>query len=406
MILVGCAKKTEDHLLLAENYLRDKKYDKAIFEFYEYMLTNPDDPRAYQGSAEAYLNMGEKAKAIEQYMLMIEHFPKYLDGYSAVVPLLNKEETIALYNKYISEMPDSVSGYLLLGNFLKENGEKEEAQNVFLDVLSKFPYVPEGYIEVALYYYDSFRYLTAITVLVDGIRLTGDSRVLDTYIFVAGHLVVEWHDSYLETVIRNYLSLPNGAVTLDKLSGITSIELNGEKTIHPKTTNPSLGKIVINGLVQPSVSGQLKSLEDFSSFINLTELHIRSFPLDSLNSLNSMPNLKILTVSGTDIKDLSILEKMDSLESLNLDDNRIVSLEPLRGLGKIVTLSLADNYIEDLLALKDMSSLKTVIVRNNRITNIDSIIDIHALDLIDLSGNKIKDISRLKEINATEILFD
>ena len=405
LLLTGCKKANVNHLSLAEDYLKNKQYEQAVIEFYEYLLESPDDPRPYQGSAEAYLALGQTDNAIEQYEKMIKQFPTNPEYYHQLAPLLSKEKTINLYREYISQFPDSASGYLLLGNYLKESGDVEAAQDIFLDLLSKFPDMADGYIEVALYYFDNFRYITAISVLQDGIRITNDKRVIDTYTYVAGFIVVQWHDSYIETVIRNYLGNPIGAITLADLYQIQTININGNKIVHYGTKSSTLGVIEINGEVQEVVKDQLETLEDFSNFINLTELHIRNFPLETITPLTNLAKLKALTISSTNIWDIRSIDGISSLVELNLDDNRIVSLEPVRLLTKLTKLSLSLNYIEDLSPLSALPQLKYLVLSNNKVTNLEPILGIHEFEYLDLTGNKVKDKEQFNQIKAEELLY-
>lgn len=405
VLFTGCEKTSVNHLSLAEEYLANKQYDQSVFEFYEYMLTNPDDPRAYMGSAEAYLAMGDTAKAIEHYEMMIKNFPNNLDGYTALVPFLDKQKTIDLYLSYISQTPNSPDGYLLLGEYYKSINDTEAAQNLFLDILSRFPEVPEGYIEVGLHYFNNYRYLTAITVLQDGMRITNDNKVEDTYNYVASYVVVEWQDPIVESIIRNYLNNPTGAITLDNLSSIYSIEINGSKVIRYKSINPRLGVVEINGIAQTFDSGMINSLEDFSNFINLKELHIRSFPLDRVSSLAGLYNLNILTISNTDIESITFLGNLTSLTTLYLDDNRITSIEPLRRLANLKILSTSENFIADLSPLVDIPDLKWLDLSYNKVTDLESITKLYNLEYVDITGNRIKNPEQISLISASEILY-
>ncbi|MCL1829925.1 MAG: tetratricopeptide repeat protein [Oscillospiraceae bacterium] len=405
VFLYGCSKPATDHLLLAEEFLLNQQYDQAVFEFYEYMIINPDDPRAYQGSAESYLAMGETEKAIEQYELMIKNFPTNPDGYRALALLLDKQSIISLYTNFIKETSEESTGYLLLAEYLKQVGDTQAAIDVYMDILSKFPSLPDGYIEVGLYYFDSYRYPTAIAILQDGLIFTDDPRVIETYNYIASYIVVEWQDPYIEKVIRNYLDKPYGAITLDTLSEIYSIEINGSKEIHRGSDISRLGIIEINGVEQPPVTDQLAVLDDFSNFISLEHLKIRQFPIEYISSFGSMPNLHTLDISSTNIESISFVGNFGNLTSLTLNDNRITSLISLSDSVNIEFLSLTDNYLVDVSPLAGLPKLKTLILSNNRIIDIEPIIGVHDFVLIDLTGNKLKDISQIELIVATEILY-
>lgn len=405
ILLIGCSADVIDHLSLAEEYLSNKQYEQAVFEFYEYSIANPDDPRAYQGSAEAYLAMGEKAKAIEQYELLIKNFPKNPDGYHELAAFLEGQQVINLYTAFISETPDSITGYLFLGEYYKEIGDTEAAQTLYLDIMSMFPNAPEAYIEVGLYYFDIYRYQTAIAVLMDGIRLTDDDKVIETYNFVASHIVVEWQDPYIETVIRNYLDNPNGAITLNHLSDIHTIEINGSKVLHRSFDSEHIGVIEINGELQSTVPGFIENLEDFSFFINLKELHIHSYPLEGISSLTNLNSLEVLAISDTYIKDIGVLSSMATLRTLILEYNEIVSIESLKSLKNLTTLSLSGNWIVDISALSELPSLKTLRLADNKINDLLPIIGVHDLELFDIRGNKIKDEDQLTLIVASQILY-
>jgi len=405
----ACARTSTDHLAAAESFLADGRYDEAITEFYEHLIDNPDEPRAYTGAAEAYLAKGNTAKAIEQYELMIRALPENAGGYLGLGELLKStgknKEAQEVFESLIALFPDRADGYLFLGALYKDTGDEEKAVRIFLELISRVPSCPDGYIEVGLYHFRNFRYYAAVAILSDGVRATGDKTVRDTYAFAAGYIVIDWHDPVVENVIRGYLDKPADAVTLSDLIEISTVEINGLRALHYGVDNPRLGMVEINGEPQDPLDGQITTLADFSNFIELTQLHIKSMPIDDLTPVGTLQNLRFLSVCDTNVRDVKPLYTLTRLSELRMDDNRIISISPLAELTRLTLLSLSDNYVEDISPIAGLSSLNVLILSNNNITDIEPLLEHRGFELLDLSGNRLRDENQISLISAEELRY-
>lgn len=118
--------------------------EKAKQAYLEEQKNNPNDPVLYNNLGNAYRDSKQYDEAITAYKKAIELAPSQQNSYINLAHLylyvLNKpEEAIAIYQKALEANPDNQDLRVLLGNAYEHKGDKEQAEEVFQQVLDKNP---------------------------------------------------------------------------------------------------------------------------------------------------------------------------------------------------------------------------------------------------------------------------
>jgi tetratricopeptide (TPR) repeat protein len=392
VMFFGCRRNSpEKHLALAEQYLAEQRYGEAINEFFEVMVDEPKNERVYTGIIEAMLAEDRVIDAVAQYQTMLKVLPDNIDGYLGLGALYEvqgqNEQAKALYRQLIDTHPRDPAGYIRLGQLLKTQEDLLGAQQIYLELIAAVPTEPIGYIEAGLYYFNNRQYYAAVAILADGVRITGDERLSETYSSISSYVSIDWQDAYFETVIRNYLDRPDGIITLNDIDEITSIEINGNSALRYGMNTERLSVIEINGVEQPTVRGEMSSLFDLSHFANLTELTVNFMPVEDVTPIGTLINLKFLSLSNTNIRNVRALASLQSLTELRLEYGNIRDIGALGSLKNLEVLMLNDNDIRDLEALKNLEKLKTLDLSYNSIREAAPLVLLSNLRSLDIRNN-------------------
>ena len=180
---------------------------------------------------------------------------------------------------------------------------------------------------------------------------------------------VSFEDANFEALIREVLDRPDGPITAEELSGITTLN-GGSKNI----TN-------ISGI---------------EYCLNLTDLNLGQNNIIDITPLSGLTNLKGLNLSGNQINDLTPLSGLTNLTNLGMSSNKINDLAPLSGLKNIGWLFLGGNLINDITSLSELTNLKVLVLNVNKISNIKPLVDNTGFengDFVELTTNPLSDTS-------------
>jgi internalin A len=207
-----------------------------------------------------------------------------------------------------------------------------------------------------------------------------------------------------------YLNFQNNFITLLKIKTpqLTKLRLAGNDI---KNLSNSIGAPKIKYLYCSfNVLGLEDSLDEFSKFTQLEELHIGDNRLIFLESsystslnilqirgnfISNLPlikgkNLKILSLDENFIENIDILNEsfLPLLEKLEINNNLIVNLFLAKDFPKLIYLSANNNYIQNIEALKN-SSLKILKLNNNPVTSLKGLETLKFLEEFYFNDNNV-----------------
>ncbi|MDP4197646.1 MAG: hypothetical protein Q8940_21550 [Bacteroidota bacterium] len=228
-------------------------------------------------------------------------------------------------------------------------------------------------------------------------------------------------DTCLEINIREQLKYKEGALTIDNLQLLDSLQASGIPGRNITSlngmeycTNLVYLHLGYQGLTDLRPIANLNKLQDLdlihnltivdisplSNLTNLRSLVIYGNPIQNISALSNMTKLTYLDASYTNVNDLSTLSRLVNLEELHLDGNgrgiAITDLEPLRNMTKLKFLSLVGRGISDITPLNNLSELTYLNLFLNNVKDITPISQLKKLDELIIAHNKLDNLSGLR----------
>ena len=176
-----------DQLELAQRYLLEQDYEKALVEFDQIIEIDPANMEAYIGKAEAYLGLKRYEDAIAAYQTVLE-IDANVDGISESLEQMQLQYAMTL----------------------DEDREYDEAIEIYTLLLETDPKQAELYLRLAKAYYLSENEKQAVDVLQLGWTRTGD-KSLEDQLFIWGYGKAEWKVKRIDRSIKN----ENGEIIAD-----------------------------------------------------------------------------------------------------------------------------------------------------------------------------------------------
>jgi hypothetical protein len=235
-------------------------------------------------------------------------------------------------------------------------------------------------------------------------------------------------DTCLEINIREQLKYKEGALTIDNLQLLDSLDVKfltaGRKVTNLKgmeyCTNLTYLHLGFQGITDLRPISELTKIEDLSltqnwtiedisplsNLINLKILDLEGNPIKDISALSSLTKLTELELARVKVSDLTPLSRLYNLEELDLGGVNVVinSLEPLRNLTKLRSLELAGRDISDLSALENLTELKYLGLYNNKVTKIAPLAKMKKLERLVLGINQVNDLKGLSSLDNLDYL--
>ena len=183
-----------------------------------------------------------------------------------------------------------------------------------------------------------------------------------------------------------------GKSTVQVLSGGSALQ-EGVLLYVPLFADANLERLVREALGRPD--GHLTP-EDVSFLTSISAYY------DSISSLTGLENctaLDTLILARNRITDITPLANLNNLKKLSLSNNQIAEVKPLANLNKLHTLSLESNQITDITPLANLNNLKELWSRHNQIAEVGPLANLNNLQKLYLSSNQITDITPLANLN-------
>mgnify|MGYP001315030874 FL=1 len=126
----------------ARDFSANKNYNSAIKSFKEYLLNDPNNKNVKLELADVYIANSELNKSIKIYDELLKSISDYdLEKQRAKVYLWNSDSLSALkeFKKLNQKNPADIETKLLLGDSYLQNGQMQNARNIYEDLLVKSP---------------------------------------------------------------------------------------------------------------------------------------------------------------------------------------------------------------------------------------------------------------------------
>jgi hypothetical protein len=209
---------------------------------------------------------------------------------------------------------------------------------------------------------------------------------------------VHFPDPALETVIRERIKKPEGAIFPSDLRELTTIILPIGS--HPVISDLTGLEYCVNLDTLHLEGHNIRDLSPLVGLTNLTMLWLQysENKISDLSPLAGLTNLTTLGFPSNEIIDISPLASLANLTYVYLDDNQISDVSPLATLTSLIELYLPDNQISDISPLAHLTNLTTLGLDGNQIKDISPLASLNNLTSLNLVGNQIKDISSLASL--------
>ncbi len=221
---------------------------------------------------------------------------------------------------------------------------------------------------------------------------------------------IQWVDPEVERLVREYLHKPSGDIMRSELDSIESAAIVANM---PLIVNVMIGDAVDwektkdGEVYYPAGSNtaydqrsEIKTLEDFTNFRNISTLDVVYSELSDLGGLKNLKNLWNFSVGYAPVSDLSPAEGLYHIENLSAYFCEITDLQPLSNLITMRYLTLAGNKIADLSPLSGLVRLEVLDLRDNQVENLEALAEISNLQELYLPENPLSDLSPIGSLQS------
>ena len=271
-------KKLTEQLELAEHYMDELKYEKAIAAYEKAIEIDPKCKEAYLGLAEVYIAMGDYEEAVK----VLE------EGYEAT-----DSKTI---RKKLEELKESEG---------KEDNNQGSAES------------GEGEPNVEASGEDEQQADTDTPEQGKPVFVPWEEAGLEDY-------VMDWQDENLEAAMREVTGIRAGNIMLSDVWEITCLDIRDREIsdISALSGLTNLANLELG-------SNNISDISALSGLTNLTYLGLWDNNISDISALNGLTNLTNLNLEDNNISDISALSGLMNLQYLHLSGNNISDYSPV-----------------------------------------------------------------------------
>ena len=242
--------------------------------------------------------------------------------------------------------------------------------------------------------------------------------ILTFLLYVVGRVndKIEIEDMGLESVIREKIDKPRGAIYQTEVGNILSLDASGREITSLKgieriyrLADLNLENNSVEDLTPLRGLKMLKTLNlNNNGMVDLAAVNFKRILHLPLRKLNLRQNAKVLG-DGEIIRlsDIGILGNIRTLEELDLRGNGITDIEPLRHLKGLNRLNIRENTIKSLEPLSELRSLKYLNIHSNEdIESLEPLRGLGNLETLIMKNvcindlNIFRDLKKLQNLNA------
>ncbi|MFP4497499.1 MAG: tetratricopeptide repeat protein [Vulcanimicrobiota bacterium] len=149
-------KDPQPHILIADSYRLEEKYDEAIIEYIEASKLAPEDIQIRNQLALLYSQNDNFYRAIEEYLGILSIDPQNVEAHRQLgylyMSMEKFEEAIRQFEWVLDYNPDDEEVYRVLGNLYVKTGQLGHAEEIFNTVLEVKPEDPEAIVSLGEIY--------------------------------------------------------------------------------------------------------------------------------------------------------------------------------------------------------------------------------------------------------------
>ena len=198
----------------------------------------------------------------------------------------------------------------------------------------------------------------------------------------------QFRESLIEQAVREALMKPEGMLTREDLSQVTSIHIYGKQVYQYEEQFWLVGKYDYAYLYDFQQSG----------------LFEQNGGISSLEDVKALPNLTELSVYNQNISDLEPL-RGTKIARLGLAHNPITSLAPLRGNGNIQYLNISCLPLDGLGDVSTLDGLRELNLSDMQVNSVEILtsLPLRRIQLYGVSLRNVWELSRMTELETVEL---
>lgn len=360
---------------IAERYLSELNYERAVIEFQNILEIEPMNVEAYLGLAKAYVGMGKTNKAIKT---LKEGYR--LTGDERLQDMIDELER--------ADEPPASSSTEGNSTSLSRSSEPIDSFEPIEPVEVEPVYGSMGFVTIAGKEYDI---ATTKSLTING--LLSNRYPTDEDVVLASQLVNLTQLTLVWGTISDISQLSN-------LTNLTELKLGGNSItdITPLANLTNLTELSLG----------YNQISDISPLVNLTNLdylYLHSNEISDISPLASLTNLTKLDLQENQIIDIMSIANLTNLSELRLYDNIISDITPISNLANLTYLYLNDNEISDIMPISNLTNLTYLCLNDNKISDISPLVNLTNLKTLRLSSNEIGDVTPLMNCTALKNLY-
>jgi len=218
----------------------------------------------------------------------------------------------------------------------------------------------------------------------------------------SGEEEVAFADPVLENIMRKLVGNPEGALTVEALAEVQTLEYfaDGDNTPEEEKIHNLSGLEHCVNLFKLSIPGNaVGDISPLSGLTGIAYLDLGGNPISDISALSNLRGLSELSIWYTGAKDLSPLSGCEQLAMLDAKGNGIEDVSALSGLSQLARLDLCQNEIRDASPLAGLSNLTALFLGENPVDDWSALSAIYPnLSECDFSPDQMPD--------GTVIAFD
>jgi len=363
-------------LKLAEVYILQNEYDKAILHLEETIQNNYTNPEFYKLMVRAYVSKGDFPAA----MTFIDKTSSYIKTTlnqvcPPIVEISPENGTYDVGTEVKISVPENCTVYYTL-----DGTTPSSLSPVYTD---------KSIIKLNI----GNTTVKAVAINTENFISPEASAVYSAY---KDNTPYEFADQKIESMIRAALKKATGTVYYKDLNNITELSTTQGTSTEAITTLADLQNCI--NLRQLSIYGQ-EDIPDFgalSTLQRLSSLTVNNCKLDTkdIEDITKIQSLRYLNLSSNRIKDISALKDLKNLSDLDLSDNALTDVAMLKNLVNLSSLDLSGNAsLSDVSAISNLRAITVLKLNNTAITSVEALKNLQYLETLNISGTKVTSVS-------------
>ncbi len=212
---------------------------------------------------------------------------------------------------------------------------------------------------------------------------------------ITSETAIEWTNESFETMVREMLKKPQGAIYVKDVERIETLYIVGEEVVDTEWPDEFF-QYENSGMIDEERFREPQDYEDIKYFRGLKSIIFCGTYIKSYDFLTKMQQLYMISFSFCRLPDEELPEI--SLSEIYYRGIESVDVRKLENLSGLQTFSATDTVVESLAELQSIKSLKKVAVDNCGISDISWAIACEGLEELSLVGNDIASVAGIERL--------